>query len=79
MLLVIIVALKYQVFGKKVEQSRHGTGGLTMAKYIEKAAALSIHESPKSNRYYQTDNLDAWQSRKPDDFCSYGERKEGAD
>ena len=22
---------------------------------------------------------EAWQSRKPDDFCSYGERKEGAD
>lgn len=21
----------------------------------------------------------AWQKRKPDDFCSYGERKEGAD
>ena len=31
MLLVIIVALKYQVFGKKVEQSKHGTGGLTVA------------------------------------------------
>lgn len=22
---------------------------------------------------------EAWQSRKPDDFCSYGERKDGAD
>ena len=22
---------------------------------------------------------EAWQSRKPDDFCSYGERKEGAE
>ena len=22
---------------------------------------------------------EAWQSRRPDDFCSYGERKEGAD
>ena len=22
---------------------------------------------------------DAWQERKPDDFCSYGERKEGTD
>ena len=22
---------------------------------------------------------EAWQSRKPDDFCSYGEQKEGAD
>ena len=50
-----------------------------MVEYIEKAASLSIHEPSKSNRYYQTGNLDAWQSRKPDDFCSYGERKEGAD
>ena len=25
------MALKYQVFGKKVEQSNHGIGGLTMA------------------------------------------------
>ena len=58
---------------------RFGTGGLIMAEYIEKAAALSIHEPSKSNRYYQTDNLDVWQSHKPDDFCSYGERKEGAD
>ena len=30
-----------------------------MDKYIEKAASLSIHEPSKSNRYYQTDNLDA--------------------
>lgn len=22
---------------------------------------------------------EAWQSRRPDDFCSYGERKDGAD
>lgn len=29
-----------------------------MAEYIDKAVALSIHEPPKSNRYYQTDNLD---------------------
>ena len=28
---VAIAGLKYQVFGKKVEQSKHGTGGLTMA------------------------------------------------
>lgn len=29
-----------------------------MAEYIEKAVALSMHEPPKSNRHYQTDNLD---------------------
>lgn len=29
-----------------------------MAEYIDKAVALSIHEPTKSNRYYQTDNLD---------------------
>lgn len=29
-----------------------------MAEYIERAAALSMREPPKSNRYYQTDNLD---------------------
>lgn len=89
-----------------------------MAEYIDKAVALSMHEPPKSNRHYQTDNLDdaygqGWDdalcsiehipaadvapvvrckdctnlygtlciscgllSRKPDDFCSLGERKE---
>lgn len=29
-----------------------------MAEYIDKAVALSIHEPPKSNRHYHTDNLD---------------------
>ena len=29
-----------------------------MAKYVERDVALSIHESAKSKRYYQTDNLD---------------------
>ena len=29
-----------------------------MVEYIDKTVALSIHEPPKSNRYYQTDNLD---------------------
>lgn len=29
-----------------------------MAEYIDKAVALSMHEPPKSNRHYQTDNLD---------------------
>lgn len=32
-------------------------------------------------KIYSDGNMhpDAWQSRRPDDFCSYGERKEGAD
>ena len=29
-----------------------------MAEYIDKVVALSMRESPKSNRYYQTNNLD---------------------
>lgn len=29
-----------------------------MAEYIDKAVVLSIHEPPKSNRRYQTNNLD---------------------
>lgn len=29
-----------------------------MAEYIDKAVALSIREPSKSNRHYQTDNLD---------------------
>lgn len=29
-----------------------------MAEYIERDVALSMHEPPKSNRHYQTDNLD---------------------
>lgn len=29
-----------------------------MAEYIDRAVALSMHEPPKSDRYYQTDNLD---------------------
>ena len=41
MLLAIIVALKYQVFGKKVEQSKHGTGGLAMAEYIDRGIAIA--------------------------------------
>lgn len=42
MLLAIIVALKYQVFGKKVEQSKHGTGGLTIAEYINREKAKRL-------------------------------------
>ena len=32
-------------------------------------------------KIYSDGNMhtDAWQSRRPEDFCSYGERKEGAD
>ena len=42
-----------------------------MAEYIEKAAALSIHEPPKSNRHYQTDNLDdAYGQGWDDALCS---------
>ena len=87
-----------------------------MAEYIDKAVALSIHEPTKSNRHYQTDNLDdaygqGWDDAlcsiehipaadvapvvrckdcryfkmyrcrmgysSHDDFCSYGERKDG--
>lgn len=29
-----------------------------MAEYIDRAVALSMREPPKSDRYYQTDNLD---------------------
>lgn len=29
-----------------------------MTKYINLTAALSMHKPPKSDRYYQTDNLD---------------------
>lgn len=42
-----------------------------MAEYIDKAVALSIHEPPKSNRYYQTDNLDdAYGQGWDDALCS---------
>ena len=33
-------------------------GDITMVEYIDKTVALSIRELPKSNRYYQTNNLD---------------------
>ena len=35
-------------------------------------ACLKIYDDCAASRY-------AWQERKPDDFCSYGERKEGDD
>lgn len=42
-----------------------------MAKYIDREAALSIHEPPKINRHYQTDNLDDVYSQGWDDaLCS---------
>lgn len=36
---------------------------------------------PVCLKIYSDGNVsaDAWQERKPDDFCSYGERKDGAD
>ena len=42
-----------------------------MAEYIDKAVALSMHEPPKSNRHYQTDNLDdAYGQGWDDALCS---------
>ena len=42
-----------------------------MTEYIDKAVALSMHEPPKSNRYYQTDNLDdAYGQGWDDALCS---------
>lgn len=42
-----------------------------MAEYIEKEVALSIYEPPKSNRHYQTDNLDdAYGQGWDDALCS---------
>lgn len=40
-------------------------------KYYEMGVCLKIYDDGAASRY-------AWQERKPDDFCSYGERKEGA-
>ena len=41
-------------------------------KHYEMGACLKIYDDGAASRY-------AWQERKHDDFCSYGERKEGAD
>lgn len=42
-----------------------------MVTYIDREAALSIHEPPKLNRHYQTDNLDDVYSQGWDDaLCS---------
>ena len=41
-------------------------------KHYKTGVCLKIYYDGLASRY-------AWQERKPDDFCSYGERKEGAD
>ena len=38
-------------------------------KHYEMGVCLKIYDDGAASRY-------AWQERKPDDFCSYGERKE---
>ena len=40
--------------------------------HYEMGVCLKIYDDGAASRY-------AWQERKPDDFCSYGKRKEGAD
>ena len=40
--------------------------------HYEMGVCLKIYDDGVASRY-------AWQERKPDDFCSYGERKEGAE
>ena len=39
-------------------------------KHYEMGVCLKIYDDGAASRY-------AWQERKPNDFCSYGERKEG--
>lgn len=50
-----------------------------MAEYIERGAALSMREPPKSNRYYQTDNLDDAYGQGWDDALCCIERLPAAD
>ena len=40
--------------------------------HYEMGVCLKIYDDGAASSY-------AWQKRKPDDFCSYGERKEGAE
>lgn len=40
--------------------------------HYEMGVCLKIYDDGAASSY-------AWQKRKPDDFCSYGERKRGAD
>lgn len=41
-------------------------------KHYDMGVCLKIYSDGNAHQ-------EAWQSRKPDDFCSYGERKDGAD
>lgn len=50
-----------------------------MAEYIEREIALSIHEPAKSNRCYQTDNLDDAYGQGWDDALCCLERLPAAD
>ncbi len=50
-----------------------------MAKYIDREAALSMREPPKSNRCYQTDNLDDAYGQGWDDALCCLERLPTAD
>ena len=50
-----------------------------MAKYIDKTVALSMREPPKSNRYYQTNNLDDAYEQGWDEALSYIEKTPTAD
>lgn len=50
-----------------------------MTEYIDKTVALSIREPPKSNRYYQTDNLDDAYEQGWDEALSYIEKIPAAD
>lgn len=50
-----------------------------MAEYIDRKVALSIREPPKSNRYYQTDNLDDAYGQGWDDALCCIERLPAAD
>ena len=50
-----------------------------MVEYIDKAVALSMHEPPKSNRYYQTNNLDDAQEQGWDEALSCIEKIPAAD
>ena len=40
--------------------------------HYEMGVCLKIYDDGEASSY-------AWQGRKPDDFCSYGEQKEGAE
>lgn len=50
-----------------------------MIEYIDKAVALSMHEPPKSNRYYQTNNLDDAYEQGWDEALFYIEKIPAAD